>query len=134
MAEKWYEKAEREAVERVLAEMKKPQAEDRDALGGVDKFNPWEIFPALYGSYSSDFDKCAVDVLIELRDREKRREDLGAEMFREILCTQHLCDYGTSPRVCFPSLRFKGVLPDLIVKWIEFGNIMWGASDWRADD
>lgn len=122
---------------RVRDDLAKPhEAEPRD--DGVaypeDEFDPWSLFPCLYGSYSSCFDKLAVDVLTDLKNSTYRREDLASEIFREMLCTANLCDYGTSPRVCFPTESFKALLPELIGRWTEYGNAHWGCPDWLDDD
>lgn len=55
-----------------------------------------------------------------------RRKDLAAEMFREMLCVLDLCDYGTSPRVCFPISEFQTIMPNLIERWKDFYLIQWG--------
>lgn len=52
-------------------------------------------------------------------------EGLAEEMFREVLCNLELCDYGTSPRVCFPTNEFRVLLPSLIKKWREYYQIIW---------
>jgi len=89
-------------------------------------FDPWEIFPCFYGSYSGEFDAMAIKVLTRLRDGVFEREDLACEMFREYLCVMGLCDYGTSPRVCFPTMEFRPLLPDLIDKWRAYSLVRWG--------
>lgn len=95
-------------------------------VGDADAFDPWEdLFPAIYGSYSSDFDECAIDVLKEVLSGKKVRDDLGAEMFREMLCRADLCGYGTSPRVCFPTGAFRPLLPVLIEKWTAYSAVAW---------
>lgn len=91
-------------------------------------FDPWESFP-IYGTYSSDFDECAIEVLEEIRDKRKKRDDLGAEMFREMLCRMDLCDYGTSPRVCFSTSDFEAVLPAFIEKWKAFSKAHWKSDE-----
>ena len=126
MEESFFARAEREAAEKVAALLDLPI--DEFAMGGEGTFDPWELFPCLYGSYSSDFDECAIAVLTELIDGNKQREDLGAEMFREMLCTAALCDYGSSPRVCFPTEDFRPLLPRLIEKWREFSALQWDAD------
>lgn len=88
-------------------------------------FDPWLLFPSLYGTYSSEFDVLAVAVLEDVRDMTHKRDDLASEMFREILCTSNLCDYGTSPRVCFASSAFAPLLPVLIERWKEYAAIRW---------
>ncbi len=88
-------------------------------------FDPWDLFPCLYGSYSSAFDDMALDVLVDIRDGTFNRGDLASEMFREMLCTSGLCDYGSSPRVCFASRGFKSLLPQLIERWREYRALKW---------
>ena len=91
-----------------------------------DKFDPWNLVDnCVYGSYSSEFDGCAIDVLQELRDKRFIRSDLGAQMFREMLCVMGYCSYGTSPRVCFWDLD-DSLLEELISKWIEYMELEWG--------
>jgi hypothetical protein len=119
-------KADREAAERVTALLALPMPESGDMLGSEGEFDPWELFPCLYGSYSSDFDVLAVEVLCNIRDMTWKRDDLASEMFKEMLCTANLCTYGTSPRTCFPSTEFKKVLPALIDKWRAYAEIAWG--------
>lgn len=88
-------------------------------------FDPWHLFPSLYGSYSSAFDDMAIEVLSDIQGGTHNRSDLASEMFREMLCTAGLCDYGTSPRVCFPTPEFAKLLPRLIARWKEYAQIMW---------
>lgn len=123
------DKAQEEAAALVRAILARQMRENGDRLGVVGEFDPWDIFPALYGSYSSEFDKCAIDVLCELEDGERRRRDLGADMLREMLCVADLCDYGTSPRSCFPTSQFKQLLPALIERWRAYALLAWG-DDW----
>ena len=88
-------------------------------------FNPWDLFPCLYGSYSSEFDSMAIAVLEDIKNGTYKRDDLASEMFREMLCLADLCDYGTSPRVCFPTTEFEAVLPALIERWRAYAKIQW---------
>jgi hypothetical protein len=127
MDEPWYKRVQREAAERVAAQLALPMP-DEGAVGEEGRFDPWDLFPSLYGSYSSEFDRCAIEVLSEIRDREHRREDLGADMFREMLCTAELCDYGTSPHACFASQQFGELLPALIEKWRDYARIQRGTG------
>jgi hypothetical protein len=122
--EPWYLQRERKAAENLRVHLAKPIDEHNDMDDGV-RFDPWEIVPWLYGTYGGDFDRCAIQVLEELRDGEKHRSDLGAEMFREMLCRAGLCDYGTSPRACFPTQQFASMLPELIDKWKAFSMVQW---------
>ena len=124
--EPYYMRIEREAAERLEALLARPLSDDNQTIDG-DDFDPWDMFP-VYGCYSSDFDACALDVLREMQSKTKVRDDLGAEMFREMLCKVGLCSYGTSPRVCFPTSRFEKLLPALIEKWEAYSAMMWGRS------
>ncbi|WP_395175567.1 hypothetical protein [Roseibium alexandrii] len=117
--------ADREAAERVAATLAKPDPADEAEIGDDEFFDPWELFPAVYGTYDNAFDDCALDVLRELEAGEKNRDDLGAEMFREMLCTSRLCDYGTSPRTCFPTADFRPLLPELIRRWEAYRKLWW---------
>ena len=128
MEELWCDKVDREAGEKLAALLALPMPENSDMLGIEGEFCPWELFPSLYGSYSSEFDELAIEVLCNIRDGWKpdQRNDLAAEMFREMLCTAHLCDYGTSPRSCSPTTRFGELLPALIEKWTAYSRLAWG--------
>ena len=127
MEEPWYVKEDRAAVEHLDALMALPMPDPQNPQDYDKEFDPWNLFPFLYGSYSSEFDDLAIEVLSNLRDGfpDHMRRDLAAEMFREMLCTAHLCDYGTSPRVCFPTQGFKTRLPALIEKWTEYRRLKW---------
>jgi len=91
-----------------------------------DFFDPWNLFPSVYGTYSSEFDVCAVEVLegLGVYDDTVRR-DLASDFFRDMLCTAELCEYGTSPRVCFPTSQFRGLVPKLIKRWKEHYERHW---------
>lgn len=115
---------EREAADKVRALLALPLPTCREEIGD-GTFDPWELFPSVYGSYSSEFDDCAIDVLEELVAKKKVRDDLGAEMFREMLCVAELCDYGSSPRVCFASQDFAALLPKLIDRWRDYYETKW---------
>ena len=108
-----------------IAALLLPLPDDEYSITAVGTFYPWHVF-GMYGTYSYEFDDMAIDVLEELREGVKRRTDLGAEMFREILCRADLCEYGTSPRVCFPTREFSAALPDLIDRWQAFSKLQWG--------
>lgn len=129
-SEPWNQRVEREAAEKIAALLALPVPESPHD-GGAGVFDPWDIFP-LYGSYSSDFDECALDVLRELQAGVKVRDDLGAEMFREMLCKLHLCSYGTSPRGCFPTESFREQLPAFVEKWAAYSAVQWTDDDHLA--
>lgn len=126
--EAYFQKAQREASERVAALVALPVPADNFELGAEGYFDPWPMFN-LYGSYSGDFDECAIDILDELQSGDKKRHDLGAEMFRELLCNLDLCEYGTSPRVCFPTREFRELLPTLVEKWKAYSAVQWNSDE-----
>jgi hypothetical protein len=121
----YYQEQKRKAVAPVESALALPTIPDDGLYSDGECFDPWDLFPCLYGSYSSAFDDMAIAVLADIRDGTYNRADLAAEMFREILCTTGLCDYGTSPRVCFASGPFKAQLPRLIERWQEYAKIRW---------
>ena len=100
--------------------------EDRDDCGTEGTFDPWEIFPCFYGSYSGAFDQVALAVLRRMLNGEYQQEELAHEMFREYLCRADLCEYGSSPRGCFPTTSFRPLLNDLIDRWASYSMIFWG--------
>lgn len=114
----------RAAAAKVREILDRPHAESRDMQSCYD-FDPWDIFPSLYGSYDSAFDDCAIEVLTEILDGERRREDLAADMLREMLCVADLCEYGTSPRHCWATFEFKALLPELISRWQAYSKQQW---------
>ena len=119
------------AADKVRVVLAEPLAGDIALHGSIEDFDPWEIFPCVYGSYSSAFDDMALEVLDNLEKAANRDYDndvpetLAHEMFREMLCVADLCDYGTSPRVCFATEPFKAILPELITKWRAYYELMW---------
>ena len=122
----YYERRQIEASANLAAMLDLPPIpQGGEMYSDGECFNPWDLFPCLYGSYSSDFDEMAIAVLTDIRDGTYHRTDLAAEMFREILCAASLCDYGTSPRVCFASTQFASLLPRLIERWQEYAAIRW---------
>lgn len=108
--------------------LEKPVEEDMS----VDSFDPWEPFQ-VYGSYSSAFDDMAIQILTDLESGKFGNESLADEMFKEMLCNLNLCDYGTSPRVCFPTTDFEKLLPKYIQKWKQYYEVMW-ERPWEPDD
>lgn len=90
----------------------------------LERIDPWNIFP-VYGSYSSEFDDVALKTLENLLAGTFEDKGVEYEIFREILCKKNLCDYGTSPRVCFPTTQFKEQLPKYITKWKQYYKTQW---------
>lgn len=131
----YYEKLEQESIEELKELLARPMAPKRDYIGSIDPktnkpeyFDPWGIFPSLYGNYSSEFDDMAIETLQHILDGNRREETLAHEMFREMLCRKNLCDYGTSPRVCFPTSDFRELLPEYIAKWKEYYKLNWSSD------
>lgn len=120
----YYEQREVEACTKLAALLDLPSVPEDGLYSDGECFNPWDMFPCLYGSYSRAFDDMAIAVLVNIRDG-KHEDDLASEMFREMLCTLGLCEYGTSPRVCFASQRFAPLLPRLIERWQDYRKQMW---------
>lgn len=120
----WIAAAEIEAASKVREILDRPDPDLPDCRS-IDHFDPWDIFPSLYGSYDSAFDECAIDVLSEIRDGGRKRTDLAADMIREMLCTADLCDYGSSPRHCWATTAFKALLPELIERWQAYSKQQW---------
>ena len=121
----WIVQREKDAVAKVQEVMACPMPDDMNDRDNALEFDPWEIFPCLYGSYDKEFDLCAIEVLTEVMSLDRKRDDLAADMFREMLCNLYLCSYGTSPRVCFPTSAFKEVLPELVEKWKRYSELVW---------
>lgn len=121
------QKVEAEARAKLLAVLEKPfvaQPRDDGCTYDEDEFDPWQLFTDIYGSYSSEFDQCAIDVLSEMIDGKKKRHDLASEMFREMLCANDYCEYGTSPRACFWN-HDKEILQQLIDRWMDYYVKRW---------
>lgn len=96
--------------------------------GEVNMFDPQEVFPCFYWTYSSAFDQMAIEVLECIRDRgDWTTQPLSHEMFREVLCRMDFCDYGSSPRGCFWRLEPE-LLDALIAKFKEHLDVFWGET------
>ena len=96
---------------------------------GVDVFDPWAMFPAILGSYDSEFYTVALGLLCDLRDKTYLTEGLAQDIFREMLCVSGLCDYGTNPRVCFTTVKFAEILPAYIEMWQAEHKVRWDDAD-----
>lgn len=112
--------------------LNRPMAPNSDSIGIISPdtndsmyFEPWDILDCVYGTYSEEFDDLAIEVLTDILNTKVNRNDLAAQMFREMLCVENLCDYGSSPRRCFPTSRFKEILPELIEKWKDYSKVCW---------
>lgn len=120
------------AIDRLKAALMLPVPENADELyNDGERFDPWQFFDGIYGVYSSDFDEMAIAVLCDIYTRQTvspltSPNCLASQIFREMFCVVGWCDYGSSPRVCFPSDGFAPLLPDLIKKWQEWYKVQWG--------
>ncbi len=116
------------SASRLLHELlAKPLPTERMHFGDPEFFDPWDLFPSLYGSYSSAFDDCAIQVLEDISnvsDDTIQRDDLASQMLREMLCTAGICGYGISPRACFPAVD-PDLFQSLIDKWKGYYAAMW---------
>lgn len=126
---------QKQAAMKVATLLARPDAIDIENWKPADFFQPWEIFDGLIvGHYDPAFDACAIQVLMEIESGVKHRHDLGAHMFRELLCGFDLCEYGTSSRTCFATIDFKPLLPALIKKWKHYARIDWGEDVWLDEE
>jgi hypothetical protein len=115
----FFDKAEKDAANKVKELIEQPD----------DEFDPWELFPSLYGSYSAAFDLMAVEVLQNIAVMKiGKYETIAHEMFREMLCNLYLCDYGGSPRGCFATRDFQPLIEPLIKKWAHYVKKQWDIS------
>ena len=128
MTEPYYQKVQREAAERLEALLALPIMSEFGPGDADDEFDPWRIFDCVYGSYSGDFDTTAIEVLEDFsqEDWQQKRRTLAHEMVREMLCVKKLCEYGTSPRCCWPTRNFAPLVPKLIDKWKAHYEAQWG--------
>lgn len=99
-----------------------PGTAEEDGDSGM--FDPWFDL-GLYGSYSSAFDDLAIAVLTDMRDQTFIEQSLAGEIFRELLCVKDLCEYGTSPRCCWPRGSFRNALPTILQKLEALRAIRW---------
>jgi len=121
------------AAERLIAELAKPLPPDKESLGVEGMFDPWALFDGMQrvGAYSSDIDMVAIWSLEALSQRYgigwfPREYQLAAEMFFHMLCGNHYCDYGVSPRGAFMTAESAPHLTAWIAKYREWYVVNWG--------
>ena len=119
-----YQERQRLAAGRLRANLDRPVPTTEHEVGCEGFFDPWELLP-VYGTYDADFDGMAFEVLTDIIDGNVLRNDLPARMFREMLCVADLCEYGSSPRVCFPTVAAKPMFPEWLDKWRTFSSVVW---------
>lgn len=119
----------RTAIERVKVSLTKPDISSKSDTGMVGFFfEPWEaLFPHLYGGYSADFGVVAIESLEEVMNcvHSPHVDSLPHKMFKEMLCVQELCEYGSSPRVCFAETEFKEIIEEVISRFKHYEKIYW---------
>jgi hypothetical protein len=107
------------------AELTKRNRANADDFGD-DVFDPWVLFPAIYGSYYSEFGETALHVLRNLIAGKHNDEGLAHEIFREMLCVSGVCDYGINPRGCFLNSEYRAIIEAWVKKMEAHERIYWG--------
>jgi hypothetical protein len=112
-----------------VSEIIQPNAEDEFG----EYWDPWEALGLGCCSYNAGIDRQAIGVLREIGSPEFAyctdiAERLGmtpehVEMFQGIFCSADWCEYGTSPRGCWPIDR-EG-FPALIAAWEVYCERRW---------
>jgi hypothetical protein len=120
---------DRTAIERVKENLARPDISDQNEASVVGEFfDPWEaLFPHLYGGYSNDFGQVAIESLKEVMtvSHLPHFDSLPHKMFKEMLCVQELCEYGVSPRGCFPEREFGEIIEEFIRRFEHYEKVKW---------
>lgn len=98
-----------------------------------DYWDPWEALRIGCCSYHSAIDVAAIRVLEGIHSgkyctdiaHENDLDPLLVEMLQGIFCSADWCEYGSSPRGCFPTDRENFHL--LIDGWKTYYKITWGS-------
>lgn len=111
----------------------KPLPADDSEIGWPDRFNPWsDIFPHIYGGYSSESDRLMIETLEAVRDRTTfaliDKHGFIIEFMLYVLAGHGLTEYGTSPRGGFPDLDIADQWQPLIDKWTAYAAVAWSDS------
>jgi hypothetical protein len=118
-----------------VSEIIQPNTEDFDG----EYWDPWDALCNRCASYSGQVDQDAINVLKGIRDK-LYCSDIAAlygmseshvELLQCIFCSANWCEYGTSPRGCFPIDR-EG-FPALIAAWEDFYRRHWKQEPASAD-
>lgn len=103
---------------------------------GNEYYNPWNAMGVHCGGYGGDVDWDIIRVLrIIGGPRESSRYNLDiaketglapnhVELIQYLLCSADWCDYGTSPRGCFPN--YGNDFAALIAAWEGYYVHHWG--------
>lgn len=116
---------------KTVADIIAPNAEDENG----DYWDPWDALGIGCASYNSGIDQNAINVLCGIRDKlfcddiaeRYGMSALHVELFQSIFCSADWCEYGTSPRGCFPEDR-EG-FPALIAAWEAYFKRRWEGPD-----
>lgn len=111
-------------------------------------WDPWEAIHIPSGGYSGQVDIDAIKILRAIRDgvlsgrsggeygnystkiaKSTGLSDHHVELWQYIFCSAGWCDYGTSPRGCFPDLEID--FDGLIAAWESYYERHWGQK-WDA--
>lgn len=98
-------------------------------------WSPWDALGIHLGGYSAATDTDAINVLQGIQDKlycDKIAERYNmapshVELLQYIFCSANWCEYGTSPRGCFPDYSIWGDdgLKPAIEKWKEYYFETW---------
>lgn len=112
-----------------VSEIIKPNAEDE--IG--EYWDPWDALGLSCCSYNSELDRAAIEVLrllagddfVYCTDIAERTglSPLMVEMLQGIFCSANWCEYGTSPRGCWPIDR-EG-FSALVTAWEAYYQRHW---------
>lgn len=106
----------------------KPNSEDENG----EYWEPWDALGLQCVSYNSEIDRGAIAVLRGIKGRlycDAIAEKTGmapahVELLQSIFCSANWCEYGTSPRGCWPIDRDYFHL--LIGAWEAYYERKWG--------
>jgi hypothetical protein len=116
--------------DKTAAEIVAPNQEDENS----EYWDPWEALGLGCCSYSGDADDNALAVLRGIRDglystdiaKRTGLTSSHVELLQGIFCSADWCEYGTSPRGCWPVDR-EG-FPALIAAWEAYYQRHWGSA------
>ena len=110
-----------------------PNAEDADG----DYWDPWDALGLPCCSYNSEIDEQAIAVLQGIADKmfntdiaEKTgMSPAHVELWQGIFCSRDWCEYGTSPRGCFPNYgsEFEDI-GRIIASWKAYYQRHWNEA------
>lgn len=113
-----------------IAEILEPNEEDENG----PYWDPWSALGIYCATYNSRIDADALAVLVGIHKGLFNEEIAAAhvlpeqyvELLQSIFSSAGWCDYGTSPRGCFPSDPVS--FPKIIDTWREYYRRTWGEN------